>query len=185
MSKRRASSQSRGLLRSSGEMLAAAAEMLKLHTPSHVYSMNSIESKLALVDFLWTGDYRSEAGRFSAANPSLIGLFQEQSVDESIARPDNLMRSLGSAFPRFENVLQHLFRSRSMRSVPFETAALSIEFLHYTVPRVAWDAVAQLSRAVMCRSWTEELCELAMTRDPGPQYLVAMGVYLPLCLTIT
>ena len=63
-----------------------------------------------------------------------------------------------------------------MRSVPFETAALSIEFLHYTVPRVAWDAVAQLSRAVMCRSWTEELCELALTRDPGPQYPVAMGI---------
>ena len=162
--------------RSPMELLASAAEMLTLHKPAHVYDMGIAADKDRLIDFLWKGDYISAAGRFTAANPALVAMFMEQSVDDSVARSDNLLRESKSIFPRFEFVLQHLFRSRSIRAVPIEAAALSIQFLHHMVPRIAWDTVAQFSRSVMSRAWTECLCEDALARDPGPPYPIAMGI---------
>ena len=133
-----------------------------------------------MIDYLWTGDYTSAAGRFTDANPALVNFFETQSLDDEISRPDNLRRGergLGiSFFRRFEATMRALFRARSQNLVPFETAALSVLFLQYGVPHIAWNAVAQLSRAVMTRSWTESMVEAALERDPGPQYPVALGM---------
>ena len=156
-----------GQAASAWDYITAAAELLTIHKPAHVYNMAVASERDSLADYLWTGDYISAAGRFTDANPALVSLFTQQAMDEADPRADNLLRAGKSLFPRFEFVLQHLFRSRSMRTVPFETAALSIQFLHHKVPRIAWDAVAQFSRSVMCRTWTEDFCELALARDPG------------------
>ena len=72
--------------------------------------------------------------------------------------------------PRFEAVLSALFRARSQNFVPLETAALTVTFLHYQVPHAAWDALAYFTKTVMCRTWTDSLCDEAVLRDPGPPY---------------
>ena len=56
----------------------------------------------------------------------------------SESAPDFRERKSGG---RFEAVVSALFRSRSQKYVPLETAALSVAFLHYAVPHAAWDAV--------------------------------------------
>ena len=161
-----------GAILSAIELLAKAAEMLTLRTPQHVYVIDERGDKEQLVQFLWKGDYASAIGRWSHANPSLISLFVEQGVDEMRARPDNIQRV---AF-RFESVLMSLFRARSANCVPFEVAALSLLLLHYKVPREAWETIGCLSHAVMSRKWTEELCDLALTMDPGAPYRIATGI---------
>ena len=158
-----------GALSSAADLVRTAAELLQLTTPAHVYSMRTDGAYEQLIDYLWTGDYSSAAGRFTDANPSLVSLFETQSLDDMAPRPDNLRRGergLGvSFFRRFEGVFRALFRARSQTNVPFETAALSVMFLQYRVPHIAWNAAAQLSRAVMTQYWTEELCEAALARD--------------------
>ena len=154
------------------ELLTKAAEMLTLRTPAHVYLMDSIGDKERLIQYLWKGNYASAIGRWSCINPSLISLFMEQAVDELPARPDNMQRVPN----RFESVVMSLFRSRSANCVPFEVAALSVLLLHFKVPREAWETIACLSHSVMSRKWTEELCDLALTMDPGAQYRIATGI---------
>eukprot|EP00966_Prymnesium_polylepis_P150196 3469389-Prymnesium_polylepis.1 len=98
-------------------------------------------------------------------NPELVSFFEELRIDDSDI-PHSRQKT--SVWPRFEGVLQILFRARSQKYVSLETAALSVLFLHHGVPQVAWSAVAQMSRIVMSMSWTVELCEDAVQRDPGP-----------------
>lgn len=149
------------------------AQYLQLHQPTHVYNMNKPGERNELIDALWSDDLLSAVGRFGAANSALVELFYSQDV-ESIANSDVRMRE--RSWPRFESVLCSLFRARSNRLVPLETAALSIQWLHYRVPSVVWNTFSQLTRIVMSRTWTEELVDDAVLRDPGPRYPVAQGI---------
>ena len=72
--------------------------------------------------------------------------------------------------------MRALFRARSQKYVPLETAALSVAFLHYTVPHVAWDAISYITSSVMSRTWTDKFVDDAVVRDPGPVYPKACGV---------
>eukprot|EP00966_Prymnesium_polylepis_P321344 7377660-Prymnesium_polylepis.2 len=116
----------------------------------------------------------SAVGRFSAVNTELVSFFEELRLDGSDA--DHRFRQITSVWPRFEGVLRQLFRARSRDTVPIETAALSVFFLHHRVPHAAWNAVAQMSRNVMSWSWTISLCDDAVQRDPGSQYPTAGGM---------
>ena len=167
-------------LASAGEALQGVAELFQLRTPLHVYSMRRSGDYEGLIDFLWTGDYLSAAGRFTAANPALVNFFETQSLDDQMPRPDNMRRGERGLernfFQRFEGTFRAIFRARSHTLVPYETAALSVMFLQHRVPHIAWNAISQLSRAVMTQYWTEELCEAALLRDPGPRYPIACGI---------
>ena len=155
-------------------LVATAAKLLQLYTPAHVYHMDNPAARTALMDLLWTGEYTSAAGRFSEANPELISIFSQQRLDGADSAPS--FRELQSVFPRFESVLRALFRARSQKYVPLETAALSVAFLHYTVPHVAWDAISYFTSSVMSRTWTDTFVDEAVVRDPGPAYPKASGV---------
>jgi hypothetical protein len=169
--KRRQSSNAEA---SSASLLSRIAEMLNLWTPAHVYNMDVEGSRNELIDALWTGEYLSAVGRFSSVNAELVSFFEELQLDGSTA--DHRFWQLTSTWPRFEGVLRQLFRARSQKLVPLETAALSVYFLHQRVPHAAWNAVAQMSRNVMSWTWTIALCDDAVQRDPGPQYATARGM---------
>ena len=81
-----------------------------------------------------------------------------------------------TAWPRFEGVLSCLFRARSQKIVPLETAALSVSFKHYHVAHVLWDTMSYFTKAVMSRKWTEDLCEDAIKRNPNPVYETLAGM---------
>ena len=156
------------------QLISTAAQLLHLHTPADVYHMGVSGSREALIDKLWTGEYESAAGRFTDANPELASIFAQQRLDGREAATQFWERK--SSWPRFEGVLSALFRSRSQLMVPLETAALSVSFLHYAVPHVAWDLIGHFTNAVMSRTWTDTFCDEAAARDPGPSYPKATGI---------
>ena len=152
------------------------AVLLHLTKPAQVYHMDDPVQRSALISCLWKGDFTQAIGRFTAANPQLVSFFEQQRLDKS----DELTRfaPLTGLMPRFESTLSSLFRARSQKLVPLETAALSIHFLHHQTPHAVWRAVAFFSGCVMCRSWTEDLVEEAMhpLNYPGAPYEVASGI---------
>ncbi|KAL3908151.1 MAG: hypothetical protein SGPRY_009909, partial [Prymnesium sp.] len=101
----------------------------------------------------------------------LAELFQSQQLlDDS----DTRFREL--AQPRFEAAIRSLFRARSQKLVPLETAALTIQWLHYRVPSPVWNSISYLSRMVMSYDWAEGIADKAAAKDPGPTYEVAQGI---------
>ena len=151
--------------------MKAVKQHLLLQSPALVYHMDTLESRNALIDALWRGEFVTSLGRFTKMNPMIISLFETLSADSSGGE-----RLKDTIIPRFEGVLAHLTRARSQKRVPIEYAVLSIVFLHYTVPHFIWEAVAKLTRAVLSRSWTVQLCEDALLADPGPPYKTASGL---------
>ena len=155
------------------QVLNLATRLLNIYSPPDVFHMSNPASRVAMIDKLWTGEYMSAAGRFTAANPELVSVFTQQGLDDAEAPR---FRERGSTVPRFEPVLSALFRARSQNYVPLETAALTLTFVHYQVPHAAWDAMAYFTKAVMGRTWAETVCDEAILRDPGPPYPPAAGM---------
>ena len=155
-------------------MLVSLAELLHIRTPPFVYNSDSVGSRQEMIDALWAGDWaESVAGRFSAANPALQHLLEKQVLDDA----DTLSRfGALQGQSRWEAVMSALFRARSQKMIPIETAALSIMWLYYRVPKPVWQAVTYFSKSVMSRFWVESLCDEAIERDPGPSYPVAEGL---------
>lgn len=145
---------------------------LVLQSPALVFHMDNPSGRNALIDALWSGEFVNSMGRFTKMNPLLISLFETLSDDNPGAVP----RLKDTLIPRFEGVLSILTRVRSQKRIPIEHAVLSVVFLHYSVRHFVWQAVAKLTRAVMSRSWTVQLCEDALLRDPGPPYKTASGM---------
>lgn len=155
------------------KVVAGAAELLKLRKPPHVYHMGEPGSRAALIDALWSDAISEITGRFSSHNPHFVSFFEQQGIDSDEV-PQRFHELQGQ--PRFEAVIRSLFRSRSQMFVPLETAALSVLWLYHRVPDAVWNAMSYFGRVVMSRSWTEELCDDALARDPGPRYPVARGI---------
>ena len=154
--------------------LRSVCERLVLRSPPLLYHMDRESDRLALIDAMWRGDFVTSIGRFTATNKDLVFLF-ENIVDDVLGHAPRMREKL-STIPRFEGVLSHLVRSRSQKRVPIEVAVLSVVFLLYSVPHFAWQAVAQLTRAIMSWSWTVNLCDDAVERDPGPMYATLTGL---------
>ena len=156
------------------QLLARAAEALQLRTPPFVFHMLAPEGKNMLVDALWSGAWVEQvASRFSDANPSLRHFLEQQVVDDD--EESTRFRALQGQ-SRWEAVMSAIFRARSQRFVPIETAAMSIMWLYYRVPEPIWNAGHYFGRSIMSSKWTEELCDIAKQRDPGPQYPVVEGI---------
>jgi hypothetical protein len=134
------------------ELLTRAAEMLSLYTPPFVYHMDRPGDRAELIRTLWTGDYESAAGRFTECNPELVSFFENQCLDDTETPVRFRDAQSGTSWPRFEGVISALFRARSLRAVPLETAALSVSFLHQRVPHMAWSLMVHFTKAVM--SWS-------------------------------
>ena len=154
-------------------VLKLASDLLQLNTPAYVYHMDNAAARAALIDKLWTGDYESAAGRFSAANPELVSIFAQQHLDGEEA---GRFHAIKASWPRFEGVVSALFRARSQKFVPLETAALTVAFVHYQVSHFAWDAISYFTDGVMSRTWADTFCDDAVVRDPGPSYPTAGGM---------
>ena len=152
--------------------LRAVQECTKLATPNFVYHMDKPEERASLISALWADDLLEASGRFTAGNAALAQLFADQSLDGGEPTHFRLLES----GPRFEDTIRALFRSRSTRLVPLETAALSIQWLYYKVPGPVWSAVMHYSRMVMSRSWTETFVDEALQHNPGPRYPVIQGI---------
>ena len=159
----------------SESLLSRAAELLHIITPPFVFNARTDQgAKVALIDALWAGSWMTEvASRFADANPALRYLLELQEVDDDEA-PTAFRTLAGQS--RWEAVMSALFRARSQNNVPIETAAMSISWLYYRVPKPIWSSMMYFGRAVMSRTWTEELCDAAVERDPGPNYPIAEGI---------
>lgn len=156
------------------KVLASASSLLHLQTPPFTFHMDHEGSREALADVLWSSAWTEGiASRFSDANPALRFLLEQQCVDEQSVAPRFGERQGQS---RWEAGIKAIFRARSDRLVPVETAATSIMWLNYAIPQPVWRAASYFGRFVMSRKWTEELCDIAMQRDPGPQYPVVEGI---------
>ena len=155
-------------------VLASAADLLHLKQPPFMFHMDDEQAKERLVDALWS-DLWTEgiASRFTDANPALRFLLEQQTVDDD--QDETRFRRELQGQSRWEPVMSALFRARSQRLVPIETAALSVMALYYRVPEPVWRTVTYFSRFLMSSTWVRELCDLAMQRDPGPTYPVAEG----------
>ena len=165
------------------KVLSSAFQLLHLQTPPFTFHMDAEGSKEALVDALWSGLWTEGSGtRFSDANPALRYLLEQQVADEQ-EQPTRYHEQQCQS--RWEAVMNALFRARSQKVVPIETAALSIMWLQYSVPAPVWRAASYFGRFVMGRPWTEELCDIGMQRDPGPQYPVAEGITVQPSLIIS
>ena len=156
------------------QVLSHAAELLHISTPAHIYHSDTPAAKDALIDALWGSAWiEGITDRFSVANPALTFLFEKQRVDEA-EDPTRFLSLQGRS--RWEAAIAELFRARSQKWIPIETAATSIMWLYYRVPQPAWDTVRYFTRSVMCSTWTEDLCDLAVKRDPGAPYPVVQGI---------
>ena len=161
-------------LPSAADVLVKAAELLHITTPPFVFHSDDPSSRTQLIDALWAGTWvETVARRFTDANPAMTQLLELQMVDDSDT--STRFRDVQGQ-SCWEAVLSALFRARSKRYVPIETAAMSVMWLYYRVPKPVWDVVSYFGRSVMCHSWAEELCDDAIERDPGPSYPVAEGL---------
>ena len=161
------------VLSAADSLLDRCSELLHLQTPSFAFHMDADGARESLVDALWSDLWTENvANRFTTANPALRYLLEMQHVDD---QPEVAFRGLQGQ-SRWEAVMSAIFRARSQLFVPIETAALSIMWLYYRVPKPVWQATTYFGRFVMSRFWTEEICDLAMQRDPGPNYPVAQGL---------
>ena len=117
---------------------------------------------------------RGSFGSLHRSEPELVSIFSQQRIDgaEDAAR----FHAIQSSWPRFESVVSALFRARTQKYVPLETAALTVCFVHYQVPHVAWDAISYFTDGVMSRTWADNFCDDAVQRDPGPPYETAGGM---------
>ena len=167
---------SRGGTTSAEDVLVRAAELLHIFTPPFVYNARTDPAaKISLVDALWSGNWVAGiADRFTNANPELRYLLEQQDVDGESGAPTVFRATNGQS--RWEAVLSALFRARTKNNVPIETAATSIMWLYYRVPKPVWSSAMYFARNVMSRTWTEELCDIAVARDPGPTYPLAEGI---------
>jgi len=155
-------------------VLQQAGELLNLVTPRLVYDMNNAaEERPLMIADLWTDALLSIGNRFSDANMPLVHLLQEQTLDES-DEPVRFRQLQGQS--RFESVISTLFRARSQRFVGIENAAIAVMWLYYRVPGPVWQTFTYFSRAVMSKTWAEQLCDTAAESDPGPSYPVAKGI---------
>ena len=152
----------------------AANSILRLWIPKQVYHMDSQVERNQLIDDLWIGQLRGVAGRISRENPQLLQLFNSLRTGNADEPPRFRLKT--SVSPRFEGVLISLLRARSQKLMPIEVVALSVVFLHYGVSIFPWNAVAAFSRSVCSWSWTVQLCEDALLRDPGAPYPTARGM---------
>ena len=161
-------------LPSASDMLATVTELLHINTPPFVFHSDSLEARQQLIDALWAGSWTETVrSRFSDANPALRQLLEQQMADGAETAP-RFEALQGQS--RWEAVMSALFRARSQKLVPIETAAMAVMWLYYRVPKPAWQAVSYFGRSVMSRVWAEELCDDAVERDPGPAYPVAEGI---------
>ena len=155
-------------------MLRNAGELLQLRTPPFTYHMDTDGAKASLADALWSSEWVDSVGsRFSDVNPALRFLFEQQTIDGE-TEPTRFRELHGQS--RWEAVVSTIFRSRSQRLVPIETAAMSIMWLYYRIPKPVWNAATYFGRFVMSRGWVEEICDIGMQRDPGPTYPVCEGI---------
>ena len=159
---------------SAADMLSSLAELLHIKTPPLVFHSDSEGSRSQLIDALWSETWAATvASRFTDSNPALTELLEQQMVDDSDA--STRFRDVQGQ-SRWEAVMSALFRARSQKYVPIETAAMSIMWLYYRVPKPVWSVVSYFGRSVMSHAWTESLCDDAVERDPGPSYPVAEGI---------
>ena len=154
-------------------LLQRAGQLLQLNSPAHVYHMDFPEQRLGLIDSLWGDALLTLGSRFTDANPQLTELLEIQTLDDATSAPQ--FHSLQGQ-SRFESVMSALFRARSQKQVPLETAALSIMWLYNRVPASVWDGIGYFTRVVMSRTWTETFVDEAVDRDPGPGYDVVQGI---------
>ena len=155
-------------------VLTHAAELLHLSTPPLIFHADDNSAQRQLADALWGGDWISTiATRFSEANPALVYLLEAQRVDDS-----DTTTSFGALMgqSRWESVVSAIFRARSQKWISIETAALSVMFLHYRVPKPIWDTMRYFSAVVMCKTWTEPFVDMAVECDPGPAYPVLHSI---------
>ena len=152
---------------------AKAAELLHLTTPQFVYDMYHPEDRVSLISTLWSDAWQGIGSRFVDSNLPLVGLLDGQLLDDDAS--ETRFRPLQGQ-SRWEAVIVALFRARSNRRVPIESAALAVMWLYYRVPSPVWEGFSYFSRAVMCRTWAAELCDDAVDMDPGPAYAVAEGI---------
>lgn len=163
------------VMRGAEAVLARAAEVLHLSTPAFVYHMDDFEAKLEMIDALWGSAWVESVlhSRFTDANPALRYLLEAQRVDGADTAP-RFGALQGQS--RWESAIAAIFRARSQKLVTIEAAAVAIMWQYYRVPGPVWDAMGYFSNVVMGRTWTGELCDMAVKRDPGPSYAVAEGI---------
>ena len=159
----------------SESLLSRAVELLHITTPPFVFNAKADPgAKVALIDALWAGTWMADvASRFADSNPALRYLLELQQVDND-DWPTEFRPLAGQS--RWEAVISAIFRARTQNNVPIETAAMSISWLYYRVPKPIWSSMMYFGRAVMSRTWAEELCDAAVDRDPGPNYPTAKGI---------
>ena len=154
--------------------------LFNINTNKSIYNMQTAGEKERLADELWKGNNFSTLPikqSLAASNPELNRMLNLQACDDQQRDRGYEDRARGTVYPRFENVLCAIFRSRSKFMVPLSTAALAVRFAHHGVPKTVWDTVAYFAPgAVMSRSWTEEFIECAAQRDPGCPYDVVPDV---------
>lgn len=144
-------------------VIRRAAELLNLRSPPFTYDMDDSRQREQLILDLWSGQLEATVGRFSAANPMLVNLFEQQRLNDAEHPPR--YRQLQGA-PRFEWVLSALFRSRSSKLITLESAALAVQWMYYRVPSPVWDSIQTFGRTLMSESWVERLCDDAMRLRP-------------------
>ena len=156
-------------------LVRKSAEALRISTPPFIYHMDYPEQRRAMIEMLWTGNYRAAIGRFTSFNLNLVSFFEQQHVDDD---SPTRFHELTGAMPRFESVLTQLFRSRSQKLVPIEIAALSIYLLHFQCSVSVWRAIAYFGGGlIMSRTWTETLIDEALLHPANCcPYVVAGGI---------
>ena len=156
-------------------VLTSASELLHLRAPQFTFHMDMENALENVADTLWSAVWtESVANRFTEANPALRFLLEQQQVDDAMPAGDRFAPLQGQS--RWEAAMSAIFRARSQRVVPIETAALSVMWLYYRIPKPVWEVTTYFGRFVMSRTWVEQLCDVAMQRDPGPDYPVAEGI---------
>ena len=172
--KRRSAGSASSTPTAADSIVDRVAQLLHIATPRFMYHSDIPGDRTSLIDALWSCDWTEGiTNRFTAANPELTFLFEAQRVNQDEA-PTRFHTLQGQQ--RWEAVISSVFRGRSQKWIPIETAALSILWLHYRVPEAAWQAARYFGRFIMSRTWTEDLCDEAVDRDPGAQYPVQQGI---------
>jgi hypothetical protein len=131
------------------------------------------DEKLRLIDCLWRCDFLPCMGSMLRDNPQLADLL-ESAVDNRY-QPEDEELFMVKRNLKLENVLGILYRTQNQSCMPLFTVLRAIYAQSRCLHRESWDIETAL-KLLPSRRWTEEVIQLAITRNPGPPFKTAYFV---------
>ena len=139
-----------------------------------LFLMNSgADDRLALIQYLWKGDFGDCASEIVSSDNELIDIFRMKTLNQHDRRSSNLSDCRKDT--RLNFMAGMLCRNQNVHTLPKQQAILAVTAKAKHVNNEFWEVLTAL-RLLPSYKWTGLLVTDALAHDPGPPYEVVEWV---------